>query len=397
MKEIGLILLFFTFGATSLLGPPSNIGKQQATDLQPSSNYEHRKFANDAFLAQSSTAPETAPVVEPQPETELESPTEENNSMEDDEHIEQTPANGSDKPTPPVQVVDSETEKAEPIRETDVAWEKTRRILKVVNDYELAPDEVLTTLVMIAGNVRLLGSITGNALVLGGNVELAPGAQVNGTLHLIGGQVTGNMEGIAGLQVSNRWQMVPAAVRLIMHPHAFWTTNQETNWQSTLVKFGLFLIMYLLVVTIFPRPVNSVSALLANRPIQSILFSILMLVVIPLILALLTFSIVGVPFMLLGLSALLPLAICGKAAIFLALGSTLFSGRLKPLAVIFGYLLYFMATALPYIDWITFLIINTIGIGICFLSGINLMRPQDTRRNISSFPSNEWGSRSERV
>lgn len=395
MKEIGLILLFFSFGTMSLLGLPSNIGQQQATDLQPSFNYKHRVFANDALLAQGSTAQETAPVVEPQPKTEPGTPTQEGNSIEGDEHLEQISPNGSDKPTPPVQVVDSE--KGEPIRETDVAWEKTRRIFKVVNDYELVSDEVLTTLVIIAGNVRLLGNITGNALILGGNVELVPGAQVNGTLHLIGGQVTGNMEGIADLQVSNRWQMVPAAVRLIMHPHAFWSTNKETSWQSTLVKFGLFLIMYLLVVTIFPRPVNAVSALLANRPIGSILFSTLMLVVIPLILALLTFSIVGVPFMLLGLSALLPLAICGKAAIFLAIGGTLFSGRLKPLAVIFGYLLYFMATALPHIDWITFLIINTIGIGICFLSGINLMRSQDTRRNISSFPSNEWGSRSERV
>ena len=99
-----------------------------------------------------------------------------------------------------------------------------------------------------------------------------------------------------------------------------------------------------------------------------------MFVVIPLILILLTVSIVGVPFMLLGLSLLLPLAICGKAAIFLTLGSTLFSGRLKPLAVIFGYILYFMATALPYIDWITFLVFNTIGIALCLLSGLRMMK-----------------------
>ena len=359
-------------------------------NLQPPPNYEHRKFANDALFAQGPTAQETNPVVEPQPKTELEHPTKESNSGEHDESIEQTPPNTANAPTQQVQ-------KGETIKEARAAWEKTRRIFKVVNDYELASDEVLTTLVMIAGNARLQGSVTGNVLVLGGNVELVPGAQVNGTLHLIGGQVTGNMEGIADLQMSNRWQMVPAAVKLVMHPHAFWHTSKETSWQSTLIKFGLFLIMYLLVVTIFPRPVNAVSTLLTNQPMRSILFSILMLVIIPLIFALSTFSIVGIPFMLLGLSALLPLAICGKAAIFLTLGNTLFSGRLKPLAVIFGYLLYFMATALPYIDWITFLIINTIGIGICFRSGLNMMRSQDTRRNISPFSSNQWGSRSERV
>ena len=388
MKGIGLILLLFGFGVLPLFGLASD-------NLQPPPNYEHRKFANDALLAQGPTEQETNPVVEPQPKTELEHPTQDSNSIEHDERVEQTPPNTSNVPTQQVQAVDSE--KGETIKEARAAWEKTRRIFKVVNDYELASDEVLATLIVIAGNARLQGSVTGNVLVLGGNVELVPGAQVNGTLHLIGGQVTGNIAGIADLQVSNRWQMVPAAVKLVMHPHAFWHTSKETSWQLTLIKFVLFLIMYLLVVTIFPRPVNAVSALLTNRPIGSILFSILMLVIIPLIFALLTFSIVGVPFMLLGLSALLPLAICGKAAIFLTLGNTLFSGRLKPLAVIFGYLLYFMATALPYIDWITFLIINTIGIGLCFLSGLNMMRSQDTRRNISAFSRNQRGPRSERV
>ncbi len=390
MKGIGLILLLFGFGVLPLFGLPSGIGEQQ-----PSSNSKHRKFANDALLAQGLTEQETSPAVESQPETEPESAWEENNSVKRDEGVEQTLPNASNAPTEEVQTVDSEEDGT--IREVHAAWEKTRRIFKVINDYELASDEVLTTLVLIAGSARLQGSVTGNVLVIGGNVELVPGARVNGTLHLIGGEVTGSMEGIAALQVSNRWQMVPAAVKLVMHPHAFWGTYRETSWQLTLIKFGLFVIMYLLVVTIFPRPVNAVSALLTNRPIGSILFSILMLVVIPLILALLIFSIVGVPFMLLGLSALLPLAICGKAAIFLTLGSTLFSGRLKPLAVIFGYLLYFMATALPYIDWITFLIINTIGIGICLLSGINLMRSQEMRRNSTPFPNQEWGSRSERV
>ena len=394
MKELGLIVLFFGCGVLPLFGQPSDIGKQHAANWQPSPSHEHRKIANDALLAQASTAQETNPVVEPQPKTELENPTQESNSVERDEGVEQTPPNASNAPTQQVQAADSE--KSETIKEAHPAWEKTRRVFKVVNDYVLASEEVLTTLVVIAGNVRLQGSVTGNVLVLGGNVELVSGAQVNGTLHLIGGEVTGNMEGVADFQVSNRWQMVPAGVKLVMHPHAFWRTNKETGWQSTLIKFGLFLIMYLLVVTIFPRPVNAVSALLTNRPIGSILFSILMLAVIPLTLALLTVSIVGVPFMLLGLSVLLPLAICGKAAIFLTLGGTLFSGRLKPLAVIFGYLLYFMATALPYIDWITFLTINTIGIGICFLSGFNMMRPQDTRRNISPLSSTGWGSRSER-
>ncbi|MCY4553443.1 MAG: polymer-forming cytoskeletal protein [Candidatus Poribacteria bacterium] len=356
-------------------------GNQQSDDRQPQSNFRYEKVASGPLFAQGLTAQEAAP--------QTGHPT-----QEDSTEPAGTEPTLEEAPNTPTQQTEVVSETAE---EVGVQWEKTRRIFKVVNDYELAADEVLTSLIIIAGNVRLEGSVTGNVLVLGGNAELAPSAQVSGTLHLIGGEVTGNIGKIANLQVSNRWQMIPAAVELVMHPRTLWEIRKETELRLMLVKFVLFLFMYLLVVAIFPRPINAVSEILTHRPVGSILFSALMLVVIPLILALLTLSIIGVPLMLLGLSVLLPLAICGKAAIFLTLGGTLFSGRLKPLAVIFGYILYFMATALPYIDWVTFLVVNTIGIGVCLLRGISMMRPQDRRRNTSLLPGNEWSPRSERM
>ena len=389
MKGIAFIFLFFGFGVLPLFGQSVAFGNQQSDDRQPQSNFRHEKVANRSFLAQGLTEQEA----DLQTRTESRQPTQENRAER--AGTEPTVEEAPNTPTQQTEVTNSEN--GETAEGTHTQSEKTRRIFKVVNDYELAANEVLTSLVMIAGNVRLEGSVNENVLVLGGNVELASSAQVNGTLHVIGGQVTGNIEKVENLQVSNRWQMIPAAVELVMHPRTLWEIRKETDLRLMLVKFILFLLMYLLVVAIFPRPINAVSELLTHRPVGSILFSALMLVVIPLILALLTLSIIGVPFMLLGLSVLLPLAICGKAAIFLTLGGTLFSGRLKPLAVIFGYILYFMATALPYIDWVTFLIVNTIGIGICLLSGISMMRPQDRRRNTSLLPGNEWTPRSERV
>ncbi len=389
MKEIAFIFLFFSFGVLSLFGQSVESENQQSDDRQPQSNFRHEKVANRSFLAQGLTEQEA----DLQTRTESRQPTQEDRAER--AGTEPTVEEPPNTPTQQTEVTNSEN--GETAEGTHTQSEKTRRIFKVVNDYELAADEVLTSLIMIAGNVRLEGRVTENVLLLGGNIELTPNAQVNGTLHVIGGQVTGNIEKVENLQVSNRWQMIPAAVELVMYPRTLWEIRKEMDLRLMLVKFVLFLLMYLLVVAIFPRPINAVSELLTHRPVGSILFSALMLVVIPLILALLTLSIIGVPFMLLGLSVLLPLAICGKAAIFLTLGGTLFSGRLKPLAVIFGYILYFMATALPYIDWVTFLIVNTIGIGICLLSGISMMRPQDRRRNTSLLPGNEWTPRSERV
>lgn len=347
MKEIGFISLLLVFGILPVFGQTSNDNLKVSDSKQ--SNFEHGKPARGVPIAQGLIA----------------------------QHLEGT----ADESAQQSNVVNAEN--AGTTAEGDVQWEKTRRIFKIINDYQLVEDEVLTTLVIIAADARLQGYVTGNVLVIGGDIQLSPEAQVKGTLHIIGGQIEGNTQGVTNLQVSNNWQMVPAVAHLLMHPHAFWGISEQANFRLTLVKCGISFLMYLLIVAVIPKPINAASELFARRPIGSILFGILMLVMIPLFLTLLTLSIIGVPFMLLSLSLLVPLAICGKAAIFLTLGSTLFSGRWRPLAVIFGYLLYFMATALPYIDSVAFLLVNSVAIGLCLLSGIRMIRSQEPRRNIS--------------
>lgn len=346
MKEIGFIFLLFGFSIGSVFGQHSNSNLQVSDSQQP--NFEHGRSTRSVLIAQDVTVP---------------------NSEENSENS-----------TKQTEAIDN-LENGETASE-----EQARRIFKIINDYQLTADEVLTTLVVIAADTTLQGRVTGNVLVIGGDVQLTPEAQVNGTLHIIGGWAEGNIQGVANLQVSNDWEMIPAAVHLVMHPHVFWGISKQTNFRLTFVKFGVSLLMYLLVVAIFLKPINAVSALFARRPIGSIIFGLLMLGVIPFLLILLTLSIIGVPFMLLALSLLFPLAILGKAAIFLTIGGTLFSGRWKPLAVIFSYTLYFMATSVPYIDWVAFLIVNSIAIGLCLLSGISTIRSQEPRRNISPLP-----------
>lgn len=347
MKTAGFIFLIFAFGILPIFGQTSNNNLQVSNSQQR--NFEQEKPASGVPLAQGLTV----------------------------QNLESAP----DGSTNQSDVVDPENR--ETTGEGHVQGKGTQRIFKIINDYQLVEGEVLTTLVMIAADAKLRGHVTGNVLVIGGDVHLSPEAQVDGTLHVIGGQIKGNTQGVTHLQVSNDWQMVPAAVHHVMHPHTFW--GAFTNVRLTLVKFGILLLMYLLITIVLSKPINATSELFARRPIGSILFGILMLATIPILLTLLTLSIVGVPFMLLILSLLIPLAIFGKAAIFLTLGSTLFSGRWRPFAVIFGYILYFMTTSLPYIDWAAFLIVNSIGIGLCLLSGISTIRSQEPRRNISPF------------
>ena len=344
MKRIGLIFFLLTFSVLPVFGQTSDSQQPDPEDEKPVAQSETRQEA------------ETPPTTEP------------------------TSEERSEKPSPHVETIEQENTRVT----TPDHTERKRRILRIANDYELVADEVLTTLIVIAGDVRLRGTVTGNVLILGGDITLTQEAQVNGALQVMGGQVSGPTDGVADLQVSNRWKIIPAAAKLLRHPYIFWKiSSKQANLRLTLVEAGISVLMYLLIFAAFPRPLNAMGEMLARRPIGSVLFGVLMLPGIPLILALLTLSILGVPLMLLALALLVPLAIFGKTAIFLTLGGTLFSGRLKPLGIIFCYILYFMATSLPYIDWVTFLLVNAISIGLCVLSGISVMLPQDPRQNIS--------------
>ena len=357
MKRIGFISLLLIFGTLSVFGQTLNNSLIVLGSQHP--NLKHEKPTSGVFVAQGLAAQNSEEIPDASTK-QRDAADSENGKTTDEGHIQQ---------------------------------KETRRIFKIINDYQLGEGEVLTTLVIIAADARLQGQVTGNVLVIGGDAQLSPEAQVNGTLYIIGGQITGNTQGVANLQVSNDWHLVPAAVHLAMHPHTFWGISKQANFRLTLIKLGCSVLMYLLIVAVFSNPINEISELFARRPIGSILFGILMLIAIPFLLVVLTLSIIGVPFMLLVLSLLIPFAICGKAAIFLTLGSTLFSGRWRPLAVIFGYILYFMATSVPYIDWAAFLIVNSIAIGLCLLSGISMIRSQEPRRSVSPLPSNEWGPR----
>lgn len=248
-------------------------------------------------------------------------------------------------------------------------WQGERRVLKIVNDYLLTADEVVTTLVIIAGNATLHGTVTGNVLVLGGDVALTPTAQIDGTLRVIGGQVSGGTGMERHIYVHNGWRMVPAGTRILMQPQTVWGISKRGNLWLTGTKFGISCLTYLLLALIFSRQLQRMVTRMSEHPVGTVLCGILMLVFIPVLLGLLTLSIVGIPCMFLVLGVLFGMAIYGKTAFFLLIGGTLLSGRLKPLAVIFGYILYFMATSVPYIDWVTFLVVNSIAVGICLLSG----------------------------
>ena len=373
MKRIGFIFfIIVVFGVQPLFA--------QSTESSSPLTQEEKSVEDDKQNAEtvSPSSPETPSTTQEEGSLESEKPDTENDTPSTPEEIR---VDGDEQETPPIEIIAADG----PLDVPTLAppkWEGRRRVFKIVNDYQVKPDQVMTTLVLISGDATIHGTVTGNVLVIGGDVELGPGAEVKGMVQVVGGQIIGNFESVKGYSVSNNWRILPAVANLLMHPHSVWDIRKHRNFQLTTMKFALLLLTYLLIAVTFQKPINAVSSLLAERPIGSILFGFLMFIVIPVAGTLLILSIVGFPFLLLSICLLVPLALCGKTAIFYTLGSTLLAGRLKPLAVIFGFIPYFMATEIPHVDWVTFLLFNAIGIGISILSIISAMSSQSQSKHI---------------
>ncbi len=373
MKQIGFIfIIIIVFGVQPLFA--------QSTESSSPLTQEENSAKEDKQGTEvvSPSTPETPSTTKEEGVLESENPKTENDTPST---LEEISVDGDEQATPPIETTEADEQLDVPTS-APPKWEGRRRVFRIVNDYHVKPDQVMTTLVLISGDATIHGTVTGNVLVIGGDVELVPGAQVKGMVQVVGGQIIGNLESVKDYSVSNNWRILPATANLLMHPHSVWDISKHRNFRLTTMKFALLLLAYLLIAVTFQKPINAVSSLLAQRPIGSILFGFLMFIVIPVVGTVLILSIVGFPFLLLIICLLVPLALCGKTAIFYTLGSTLLAGRLKPLAVIFGFIPYFMATEIPHVDWVTFLLFNVIGIGISILSIISAMSSQSQSKNI---------------
>ncbi len=371
MKQIALIfLIIIVFGGQIVSGQTPDT-EAESTET-PS---EEQIVENEEHVSEQETS-------DTQTSTEDESDLEVEDENAAPVTAEEIPDDNDNEETTPITEEDGEDE--EPDNEIDTIpykWEGTTRIFKLVNDYYLEPDEVVQTVIMISGDATIHGTVTGNVLVIGGDIVLSKDAQVEGMVQVVGGTITGDYEPTENHIVSNGWRILPASAHLLMNPHTVWDIRKHRNFRFTTLKFGLLLLTYLLMALTFRKPINAVSTMLVERPIGSILFSLLMFIVIPVAIWVIILSIVGFPLLILCLCLLVPLAICGKTAIFYTLGSTLLAGRMKPLAVIFGFVPYFMATEIPHVDWVTFLLFNVVGVGLCILSIIKALSTQGLNKN----------------
>ena len=254
-----------------------------------------------------------------------------------------------------------DTQPSEIARGVDV----NQQVVQIGGNYHLSPKEAVESLVVIGGNLTLRGKVSNDVLVLKGDVEVQEGAVVLGSVTTVLGKIRGKqyLEGIH--REVNGWKFIPASAWLIMRPQEAWGMGKSAKFGWGVLVFIVLTLVHISVYAVFPQRLNTMANMISRRPIGSTLLGLVVLIAAPCLITVLVLSIVGIPFVLLFISILLPIAIYGKTAIFLSMGQTIFSHQPKVVAVIAGYWIYFMATSIPHVGLPMFLAANTIGVGIC--------------------------------
>lgn len=230
--------------------------------------------------------------------------------------------------------------------------------------------------VSVLGGTNIDGTVKGEAVAVLGDMRLGPNAVVNGDIVVVGGRLTKEpgavvngdevnvpfLGGLGDMEWLATWFKRCALLGrpLAFGPHLGWA------WMLALS----FLVLYVLLGLLFPRAVDRCVETLNTRPGGSIIASVASVLLTPVVLVLLVFTVVGallVPFVLVGLVFA---ALFGKAVMLAWLGGRvgrLFTGgpTVNPaLAVLIGGVIVLALYVVPLLGFLVFKVLGWLGLGV---------------------------------
>lgn len=178
------------------------------------------------------------------------------------------------------------------------AGESARDVVAIRGSIKVEPGAEVRDAVAVLGSVLLEpGAIAREAVAVGGDVRLGPGAEIDRDAVSVGGQVARDPSAtIGGETVSVGIPALSGLAGLAGSRMLFGRTEAPLFVVGqVLAKFVVFFALGLLVLALFPRRLDVVSASFTAHPWKSILTGLLGLVVLPLLLVVLVATVIGIP------------------------------------------------------------------------------------------------------
>ena len=266
------------------------------------------------------------------------------------------------------------------------ANEKAKNMVTIGGD-SIMEGRVDGDMVTIWGDSTVTGYVDGNFVVVLGSAELGSGARLDGEAVVIGGKLTIHPNAkIDGEQV-NIPLYVPGVfgkfqeVRDFFRECVFLGRPISPNVPFTLYLAGTFLLFYILLAVIFPKPLERSRHAMKDKLLQSFLAGTLVYASGPLFLLLMAITVIGlvlVPFVNL---AILALTIFGKAVVFLHIGKQVARATKQPalgnalLSIILGGIIVYALYMIPFFGIFLWLVLSILGLGaVCISIGNSISR-----------------------
>ena len=231
--------------------------------------------------------------------------------------------------------------------------------------------EALSDVAAVRGSVDVTGTVGGSVIVLGGDVRLAPSAQVDGDVFVLGGRIeAGEGAAIGGRSVA--YPSIGSAWLILLEgPSLGLPAFSGVVISAKLALLAAWLAWSLFVFAISGREVLSTSDAVGREPFRNFfvgLAGVFVLFFTALLLSALASAIVGLPLLFLVVLIAILLKLWGMVAVFHALGwwiaRKLATRRWMPLnCAMLGLLILGGLKLLPWVGVWTWTMASLIGIG----------------------------------
>lgn len=302
---------------------------------------------------------------------------------------------------------------AAPEPDDDVRFERRRRdrrqgTVRFGQDYTLAAGETANEAVVIGGNATIDGHVEGDLVVVGGTATLSSTAVVDGDFVVVGGVATvaegavvsgdavvvggglnappsfrpGGEQVIVGIGDVGahlggvvQWATRGPLIGRLFVPDLPW------NWVVALVTF----LLYLLIATVFDRPVQRCVRTLDAKPVTAFLVGLLVILLTGPAIGLLFVSVVGILLVPFVLVAVIVAALVGRVTVAEWLGLRILrpesmESRLTPvLALAIGFVLFCLAYMVPVIGLLMWMTAGLLGLGAVTLTAVEAYRDENPR------------------
>ena len=235
-------------------------------------------------------------------------------------------------------------------------FETLGQIIKIGEPVEVGSNQVVSSIISIGGDVKVNGRVDRDIFVFVGDIEIGPDAKIGKDVTTIVGHIKNDRNQINGhCREINKNPF--AMMDLIMSG-----LPKTTLWTS--VMFIATLLVHIFLTVLLSENIGNMALAINRRFIGVSMLGLLTLIIAPLISILLVLSIAGIPLLIVFYSFLFITTIYGKTALFVSIGNAVIK-KTRPniIAVSLGYIIYFIATYVPYIGKITFIVAIILGIG----------------------------------